>query len=214
LAQGRSSATVIVPDWTRSIPLPEILPAILDRLRRGGIESAATTIVIACGTHPKQDASELAPLVGDLPKGVAVVQHDAREAGGLVPAGELRPGVELRLARPAMDCELLVTVGGVRHHYFAGFGGGPKMVFPGVGGYAEIQANHSLVLQRAGGELVRDRRCEPGLLDGNRAWQCAPSPVERAEWRGSGRARGGPPSKLPLKGSVSGTSCRPARTLI
>ncbi|MGD9252759.1 MAG: nickel-dependent lactate racemase, partial [Holophagae bacterium] len=167
LAQGRSSATVIVPDWTRSIPLPEILPAILDRLRRGGIESAATTIVIACGTHPKQDASVLAPLVGDLPKAVAVVQHDCRDAGGLVPAGELRPGVELRLARPAMDCELLVTVGGVRHHYFAGFGGGPKMVFPGVGGYTEIQANHSLVLQRAGGELVRDPRCEPGLLDGN-----------------------------------------------
>jgi nickel-dependent lactate racemase len=167
MAQGRSSATVIVPDWTRSIPLPEILPAILDRLRRGGIESAATTILVACGTHPKRDASALAALIGDLPQGVAVVQHDCRDEGGLVPVGELRPGVELRLAQQAMDCELLVTVGGVRHHYFAGFGGGPKMVFPGVGGYAEIQANHSLVLHRAGGNLARDHRCEPGLLDGN-----------------------------------------------
>jgi nickel-dependent lactate racemase len=66
-----------------------------------------------------------------------------------------------------MDCELLITIGGVRHHYFAGFGGGPKMVFPGVAGYSEIQANHSLVLHHRGGGLVRDRRCEPGRLNDN-----------------------------------------------
>jgi nickel-dependent lactate racemase len=73
----------------------------------------------------------------------------------------------LRLNPAAVNTDCLITVGGVRHHYFAGFGGGPKMVFPGVAGYEEIQANHSLVVDFDGREAKRNRRCEPGTLDGN-----------------------------------------------
>ncbi len=41
------------------------------------------------------------------------------------------------------------------------------MVFPGIAGYEEIQANHSLVLRRSEGHLERHPECEPGVLDGN-----------------------------------------------
>ncbi len=41
------------------------------------------------------------------------------------------------------------------------------MVFPGVAGYEEIQANHSLVLRQQTGRIVREPRCEPGVLAGN-----------------------------------------------
>jgi nickel-dependent lactate racemase len=41
------------------------------------------------------------------------------------------------------------------------------MVFPGVAGYEEIQANHSLVLRASDGVLERDPNCEPGVLTGN-----------------------------------------------
>jgi nickel-dependent lactate racemase len=81
--------------------------------------------------------------------------------------GELRPGTPLFLDREAVSADLLITVGAVRHHYFAGFGGGPKMLFPGIAGYDEIQANHSLVLCRRDGRLQRHPGCEPGVLDGN-----------------------------------------------
>jgi len=96
------------------------------------------------------------------------VQNDSRDRGVLVDVGELRRGVPLRLHRSAVEAGLLVTVGTVRHHYFAGFGGGPKMVFPGVAGHEEIQANHSLVLTRGDdGRGVRHPACEPGRLAGN-----------------------------------------------
>jgi nickel-dependent lactate racemase len=168
LARNRRSATVIVPDATRKIDLPRILPVILDRLRSEGIKESGIVILVACGTHPAVCDDVLRELTGPLPPGVSVVQHDSRDGDVLVDVGELRPGIRLRLHRAAVEADLLVTVGTVRHHYFAGFGGGPKMVFPGVAGYEEIQANHSLVLAPAnGGGRVRHPDCEPGRLGGN-----------------------------------------------
>jgi nickel-dependent lactate racemase len=167
-AKGRTSATIIVPDTTRKLPLREILPVILQNLVGAGIRDSKITILIACGTHPGVGAGETRALIGELPAGISVVEHDSRSANELVTVGELRPGIPLRLNRAAIETDLLITVGAIRHHYFAGFGGGPKMVFPGVAGHDEIQANHSLVLATGDdGSRIRDPRCEPGILDGN-----------------------------------------------
>ncbi len=202
LASGRRSATVIVPDGTRNAQLPKVLPEILERLRLAGIESAATTVLVANGTHPTVGEKSVRMLLGEVPEPIRVIQHDSRGEGDLVGVGELREGIPLRLNRAAVEADFLVTVGSVRHHYFAGFGGGPKMVFPGVGGYDEIQANHGLVLCAAGDRFERHSGCEPGVLEGNpvaeeimraacrRLPDCALSLVEGREggvtWAGSG----------------------------
>jgi len=166
IARGRESATVVVPDATRKASLPNVLPVVLERLRAAGIDNTATTILVANGTHPAAGPDAIASLVGPLPPSVRVIEHDSR-APDLVKVGELRPGLPIRLHPSAVEGGCLITIGTVRHHYFAGFGGGPKMVFPGVGGYREIQANHALVLDVTGGQAVRHPRCEPGVLDDN-----------------------------------------------
>jgi nickel-dependent lactate racemase len=202
LARGRRTATVIVPDATRRAALPEVLPAVLARIQRAGIERSSITILVACGTHPAVGRESLEHHLGPVPHDLNVIEHDSRDAQALVAVGELRPGVPLRLNRRAVECDLLVTVGTVRHHYFAGFGGGPKMVFPGVGGFEEIQANHALVLRREGKMIVREPNCEPGVLGGNpvaeeiaaagdlRSPDCALCLVENADggllWAGAG----------------------------
>ena len=162
LCAGRGDATVIVPDATRRVGLPRILPGLIQRIRACGIEPVRVTVLVACGTHPAVGEDQLGHLLGALPDGVRVVQHDARADGALVEVGSVsdRP---IRISRIAAEAELLITIGAVRHHYFAGFGGGPKMVFPGVAGFREIQENHGLVME---GE-TRDPRCEPGILVGN-----------------------------------------------
>jgi nickel-dependent lactate racemase len=167
LARGRRRITLLVPDATRRVPLPGILPAILERLARAGAEPEAVTLLVACGTHPPADAASLADLLGPVPETVHVLQHDARDAGSLVGVGTLRSGRVVRLHRAAVEADLLVTVSAVQHHYFGGFGGGPKLVFPGVAGYEETQANHSQVIDVATAPPSRHPRCEPGVLDGN-----------------------------------------------
>ena len=167
VARGRCTATVIVPDTTRKTHLSQVVPVIIERLQRAGIEGDSTTVLVANGTHPAAGEEKVRLLLGAVPDGVQVLEHDSRAVDNLVRVGELRHGIPLRLHRAVVEAELLVTVGSVRHHYFAGFGGGPKMVFPGAGGYEEIQANHARVLRNIGGEFERHPGCEPGALEGN-----------------------------------------------
>jgi nickel-dependent lactate racemase len=167
IARARRSAVIVVPDITRRADLPEVLPVVLDRIRSGGVQTQSITVLVACGTHPPATEAEIMELVGELPEGVTLIQHSSREDARLVRIGDLRPGVPLRFDRRVVESDLLVTVGAVKHHYFAGFGGGPKMIFPGTGGHDEIQANHGLVLRS--GEFGPERHpgCEPGVLEGN-----------------------------------------------
>ena len=167
LAARCRNTVIVVPDATRRASLPGVLPVILNRCIAAGIKADCITILVACGTHPPASRDEVAALFGELPLGARVRQHSSREPADLAEVGELRPGIPLNLDREAVETDLLITVGAVRHHYFAGFGGGPKMVFPGIAGHDEIQANHSLVLRPNDGGLQRHPGCEPGVLHGN-----------------------------------------------
>jgi len=167
LARGRRSAVVVVPDATRRAALAQTLPVLLERLGGAGVPRERTTVLLACGTHPSSDAEHLSALVGRLPSGVGLEQHDARDDSRLVSVGRLSTGLELRLNRRVVEAELVVTIAPVSHHYFAGFGGGPKMIFPGLAGYVEIQTNHARVLDLAGPQPCRHFGCEPGVLVGN-----------------------------------------------
>lgn len=167
LASKSRTAVIVVPDATRKASLPGVLPVVLNRLLAAGLHTERITILVACGTHPPAPESEVVELLGERPHGVEFRQHSSRDRAGLVEVGELRPGVPLHLDREAAETDLLITIGAVRHHYFAGFGGGPKMVFPGIAGHDEIQANHSLVLRRRDGRVHRHPGCEPGVLLGN-----------------------------------------------
>jgi nickel-dependent lactate racemase len=167
LARGVQRATVLVPDATRKVALPEILPLVFERLIHSGVEARGITVLVACGTHPRAGAESLASLLGPVPTDIRVIQHDARDEASLVSVGTVPSGLAVRLNRAALEADLLVAVSSVQHHYFAGFGGGPKLVFPGVAGYEETQANHARVIDLTTDPPSRHPRCEPGVLDGN-----------------------------------------------
>jgi lactate racemase len=167
LARGKRHVVLLVPDATRKAALPAVLPAMLARLARAGVAPEAVTVLVACGTHPPVAPAELAALLGPLPSGVRVRQHDSRAERALARVGTLPTGLAIRLDREAVEADLLVAVSALAHHYFAGFTGGPKMVFPGVAGYAEIQANHARVIDFSVRPPRRHPGCEPGVIEGN-----------------------------------------------
>ena len=167
LAQGKRRVVVLVPDATRKAHLPLVLPVLLARLEKGGVSAGNITVLVACGTHPAAPEAALAALLGPLPAGVRVLQHDARDEDALVRVGALASGEPVRLHRAAVEADLLIAVSALAHHYFAGFTGGPKMVFPGVAGYAEIQANHARVVDLEHSPPRRHPGCEPGVIAGN-----------------------------------------------
>lgn len=167
LAAGKSAAVILVPDITRKANLPLLLPTVLAELERGGVPPAQVTLLLACGTHPPVTEEALREHLGPLPANVTVVQHNARDTKQLVQVGALSDGTPVRLHRLAVEAPLLLSIFTVQHHYFAGFGGGPKMVFPGVAGYEEIQKNHARVVDLSVEPPRLHPRCQPGVLQGN-----------------------------------------------
>lgn len=167
LAGAARNAVVVVPDGTRAAALPDVLPVVLGTLEETGVGRGATTVLVAAGTHPPMTPERLRQHLGPMPPGISVRQHDCRDEASLTAVGRLEDGTPVRLDREAVEADLLFTVGAVGHHYFAGFGGGPKMVFPGIAGHDEIQRNHARVLDLSSDPLRRARGCDAGVLAGN-----------------------------------------------
>lgn len=132
---------VLVPDETRKDVARAVLPLLLPRL--AGVE---VTVGVAAGKHPP----------GGLPPGVDWV-HDAR-ADDLRAVGRTARGTEVAYPPAVLDADLRVVVGEIRPHYFAGWAGGAKGLFPGVAGEAGIWHNHRL--KAAPGARL-------GVVDGN-----------------------------------------------
>ncbi len=136
------SAVVLVPDETRKDVAAKALPLLLPRLAALGVPF---TVGVATGKHP--------PAPG--PAGAWL--HDARDPA-LRSVGTTAHGTDVRFPGIVLDADLRILVTEVRPHYFAGYAGGAKMLFPGVAGEAGIWRNHEL--KAAPGARL-------GVVDGN-----------------------------------------------
>jgi nickel-dependent lactate racemase len=79
--------------------------------------------------------------------------------------GTTRRGTPVRIRKDILDADLVITFGAISHHYFAGYGGGRKLIFPGLGQQAAIYRNHSLFLDTKRRTLSAG--CRSGRLAGN-----------------------------------------------
>lgn len=156
---------VIVPDRTRVCGSDRFLPWILDRLTAKGLTKKDITIIFAVGTHSKQSKEEQRSLVGDeVWNAWRVVDHNCRDEAGLVKAGVTPAGTEVFLNRVVADADLVIACGAVTHHYFAGMGGGHKLIVPGVAGEATVFANHRRAITPDG---TFHPDCRDGQIVGN-----------------------------------------------
>jgi nickel-dependent lactate racemase len=71
----------------------------------------------------------------------AVYNHDAFQ--NTVRVGRTPTGVELWFNREFMACDLKIGIGCITAHLYAGFGGGAKIIMPGVAGIETINQFHN-----------------------------------------------------------------------
>jgi lactate racemase len=174
---GRS-VCVVVPDATRSCPLPLLLGAVHSALAG---RASRLTALIALGTHAPMDEPHLAPHLGyregELAAtypGMAVVNHEwwqpeALVSLGVIPAeriselseGRLAHAVEVRLNRHVVEHDIALVVGPVFPHEVVGFSGGNKYFFPGVAGQEVIDLSHWLGALITSAEIIGTRGITP-----------------------------------------------------
>jgi nickel-dependent lactate racemase len=158
LSQAKSIA-IIVDDATRPTPVAEILEVLLSHLEDNGFSRENITLVVALGTHEamKREALE-ARVDRSVLSRYKVVQHNARQSD-LVPIRIPGDGRVVKINPVVAQAGLKVGISSVLPHPMAGYGGGPKIVMPGVCDFEFIRDHHM--------KHVIHPRSVAGVINGN-----------------------------------------------
>jgi nickel-dependent lactate racemase len=136
------TVAILIEDLTRASPKGIILREILDELAEVRIPDHHITIVIALGTHRGLTPEELAAAFGaDLVARYGFVNHDCH-APDLVPVGRLPTGRVVKINRAVHEARFKIGIGSIFPHPMNGFGGGGKILFPGVADFDSIREHH------------------------------------------------------------------------
>lgn len=173
------SVCLVVPDATRTCPLPLVLRAAHSALAG---RAKAVTVLIALGTHQSMSEEHLARHLGYQPgrsertyPGWIIRNHESWLAGtfttlGTIPAerlAELTGGLltdqttEVRINRHVVDSDIAIVIGPVFPHEVVGFSGGNKYFFPGVSGQDMIDVSHWVGALITSSEMIGSRGVTP-----------------------------------------------------
>lgn len=156
---------VVVADKTRLCDYPLYLPILLDKLIEYGASPQQVSIYIAYGTHGRQSDAQCRQAYGTAYDLFHWAHHRCDELELFEQLGRTSRGTPVWLRKDIMRASCLITFGAISHHYFAGYGGGRKLIFPGLGAKKAIYANHGLFLDQQTRALAAG--CRPGSLSGN-----------------------------------------------
>ncbi len=160
--KGAAKAVIVVSDITRRTGAQVFMPHLMRQL-----PDLEITVLFALGQHRAMRAEEIDEILGvQVRRRVRVLQHDAQSPEDLLAVGETTRGTPVIVNRVAMESDLLILTGAAAYHSFAGFGGGPKSVLPGICAAESIRANHQLVLNDPPGEGMNPQ-ARAGIADGN-----------------------------------------------
>ncbi len=152
---------LIVPDGTRTVPLPLLFRCIHAELAS---RVAALDVLIALGTHQPMTTAQIERHLGIHPeewttrfREMRVFNHQWDDPAAFVSVGEitaaeieslssglLSTSVTVRINRKALEYDLLLICGPVFPHEVVGFSGGNKYLFPGISGREVIDVSHWL----------------------------------------------------------------------
>jgi nickel-dependent lactate racemase len=150
---------IICDDQTRPTPASQLLPGIIDQLNSSGIADSRINVVIGRGTHRRPTDEEVKLKVGgEVIDRVDVAVHEPDEKRALKYIGVSSKGTPIWINRTVAEADLKIGVGNIAPHYFAGYGGGGKIVLPGVSGRETIVKNHV---------MIRDHNTIQGKLEEN-----------------------------------------------
>ena len=140
---------------------------IVNELNRGGIPDDDICILFAQGTHREQTPEEDIAVVGEeLTHRVKLYQHRCKQMDELVHVGDTKRGTPVWLNKHAVEADKIIVVDGITPHLFAGYGGGRKLILPGVAGDETIQINHCHALGEKFGSGINPKT-RSTLLDDN-----------------------------------------------
>ncbi|MFC1990194.1 nickel-dependent lactate racemase [Chloroflexota bacterium] len=145
----------IVNDATRPTPTARVLEIIFKVFK-----PVNPKFIVATGNHRAPTKEEHQQIFGRFYEKYKpqIYVHNSRADNEMVYIGTSRNGTELYLNKLVMEANKIIIISSVEPHYFAGYTGGRKSLFPGVASYRSIEQNHRHAM---------DARAKSLALEGN-----------------------------------------------
>ncbi len=160
---------IVLPDKTRNARTDVVLPLLIEEIRRAGVQDKNIRFLFANGSHARMKSAEKRRILGEeFFARFQSFEHDCHTSS-CVQIGTSRRGIPVKINQQVLDSTYVLIVGTVVHHYFAGYGGGPKMIVPGVAGCDTISQNHRMAVLSE--ESVLHPECRPGNVAGNPVYE-------------------------------------------
>lgn len=156
LARNKKEVVILFDDLTRSTKVGELVPYVLQELKEGGIKDENIRFIAAIGAHGAMKLMDFQKKLGpEIPQRFLVYNHNPYE--NCTYLGETSRGTPVSINSEFMSCDLKIAIGSIVPHPTSGFGGGGKMVLPGVAHIKTIAVNHRNLCELAeGGNIVLD----------------------------------------------------------
>jgi lactate racemase len=160
LARRAASVVVTIPDASRPCPSAALLRHLIAELQAAGVNSTKIGVAVGCGLHATTSSQEKARLAGHY----ATERVHVFDAQGIesevADLGTTARGAPVHIVRRVAKADVVITVGVVEPHLYAGFSGGVKGVAIGCAGRETIAWTHRPAFISEPGVTV-------GQLDGN-----------------------------------------------
>jgi lactate racemase len=161
LARPGMEVALLFDDLQRPTPVHLALPEILNRLNRVGIPDNRISGICSLGTHPIPTLEQLKKKVGEEVFSRLqgrIFPHDPHASDNVI-IGRTHRGTLVEINPRVAFSDLIIGVGECMPHPTAGFGGGYKIIMPGVCSYRSVASHHFT--------WMRHRNSKVNLLDGN-----------------------------------------------
>jgi nickel-dependent lactate racemase len=131
-----------VDDISRPTPTHVFFADLVAWLVERGAKREDMLVLFALGIHRDMTEAEVRRKCGPGLEGIRWANHDARSDAMNAALGTTSRGTWVALDRRLLEADLIVCVGAIEPHLLLGFGGGLKMILPGLAHQRTIAENH------------------------------------------------------------------------
>lgn len=144
-AKKAKEVCIVFDDISRGTPVKPIAEIVVEELKRAGIKDENIRFICALGTHGAHNRIDFVNKLGaDICDHYPVYNHNCYENNVCI--GKTAKGYDVCCNAEMMACDLRIGIGAITPHPFNGFGGGAKIVFPGMASIETIAANHKVAV--------------------------------------------------------------------
>ncbi|MDR1731675.1 MAG: lactate racemase domain-containing protein [Synergistaceae bacterium] len=145
LARGRQKVAIVFDDISRGTPTQILAEIVLEELHAAGIQKEQIRFLCALGMHGAHNRRDFVCKLGEeIVSSYDVYNHNCYENN--LQIGVTKRGIPVQINAELMACDLKIGLGAMLPHIFNAFGGGGKILFPGMASDVTVNGNHTAIV--------------------------------------------------------------------